>query len=498
MHTRAHALLALSTHLVWAASPRPGREEKVLAPLTKAPEQLCGVATVVVSPEPFCKVEYPIKEFEDDSWVLYQDASARAYFEGEYIKKGDASPVCLAATKSLICSRYFPRCDTAEDFAPRTEPSTNGWEKILLPCQSICNQLHENACAGAVHQDCNLTGCDPNDPDAGDKCFSTSRCTEYPSSPLDFVSSTSSLKTMARPKFKDDGPREGGGMFASSFGTTSDGEKLTEFCKEGLTNYQGDVCCPSSCSQCGGGGCMENNGGSSDCCIDQIHASSRACSSESDVKCIMPTSCAEDKCLLECPYNKGCEAVWRRRGWAAEAGQPLHGVDEPIKATSPSQLKRSRCVRETFTDMNSWYKDVPRQAQETDCHFMCDHPDRKQWCEGYEFSAKDNGSCKLSDGCSAKESVHMKKPDEKEHFEEQNRAEASRREGAKPLPGNGCVSHGAKCCQTLKGEDFCAGELVCRDSGGTRMCILPARPATIRFGSAVRRLFPQRNLIKVF
>ena len=41
----------------------------------------------------------------------------------------------------------------------------------------------------------------------------------------------------------------------------------------------------------------------------------QVCSSASDVKCIMPKTCAEDQCLLECPYEAACVDVWRRRGW---------------------------------------------------------------------------------------------------------------------------------------------------------------------------------------
>ena len=41
------------------------------------------------------------------------------------------------------------------------------------------------------------------------------------------------------------------------------------------------------------------------------------CETAEDVECIMPDNCAQDKCLLECAYNTGCEAVWRRRGWTS-------------------------------------------------------------------------------------------------------------------------------------------------------------------------------------
>ena len=41
------------------------------------------------------------------------------------------------------------------------------------------------------------------------------------------------------------------------------------------------------------------------------------CETAEDVECVMPDTCAQDKCLLECAYNTGCEVVWRRRGWTS-------------------------------------------------------------------------------------------------------------------------------------------------------------------------------------
>ena len=104
-------------HSVWAASPRQAfTEGRAIAPTPAAAtfDVTSGNVTLQCD-EPksgrslsFCKVDYPIKEFSDDPWILYQDALAKDYFEREYLKNGSASSVCLAATKSLVCSRCVP------------------------------------------------------------------------------------------------------------------------------------------------------------------------------------------------------------------------------------------------------------------------------------------------------------------------------------------------------------------------------------------------------
>ena len=99
---------------------------------------------------------------------------------------------------------------------------------------------------------------------------------------------------------------------------------VVEFCSDGVTSKEGGVCCPSSCDQCGvggsggGGHCAHGEGAPQQrgCCIDPTNASSKACSSAADVGCVMPATCAQDKCLLECPYDAACVGVWRRRGWS--------------------------------------------------------------------------------------------------------------------------------------------------------------------------------------
>ena len=103
--------------------------------------------------------------------------------------------------------------------------------------------------------------------------------------------------------------------------TSSSGGHLLEFCQDGLLNYDGGVCCPSACGQCGGVGCNAREGGPESCCTEPIHSSGKVCGVASDVQCRMPTSCAQDKCLLECPYDPGCAAISSRRGWSVKQTQ---------------------------------------------------------------------------------------------------------------------------------------------------------------------------------
>ena len=83
---------------------------------------------------------------------------------------------------------------------------------------------------------------------------------------------------------------------------------LVEFCKEGRTSELGRECCPSSCSQCGGEGCSDDKGGSSDCCLGPIHASKKVCSSASDVKCMIPLEgyAAEEEICSMCGAQGNC------------------------------------------------------------------------------------------------------------------------------------------------------------------------------------------------
>jgi len=50
-------------------------------------------------------------------------------------------------------------------------------------------------------------------------------------------------------------------------------------------------------------------------------------------------------------------------------------------------------------NMNDWYAkyDPPRAAMASDCEFICDHAWwAKSWCAAHEFSTEDNGNCRLS------------------------------------------------------------------------------------------------------
>ena len=108
-----------------------------------------------------------------------------------------------------------------------------------------------------------------------------------------------------------------------------------QFCQSGLMNLGGNVCCPRTCGQCGGEGCSERGGGGGNCCVDSIHESGTVCGTATDLQCIMPTSCEQEKCLLECPYHPGCALVWRRRGWTQE-GVPPPPPPSPLPHPSPT------------------------------------------------------------------------------------------------------------------------------------------------------------------
>lgn len=97
--------------------------------------------------------------------------------------------------------------------------------------------------------------------------------------------------------------------------------ELVETCKHGVASHGGDVCCPLSCkdrdsgeSMCGGAKCSDRPGGPKHCCIKEIEETKVICHKSDDVICIMPSTCAEDRCLLHCPLNPACSIIWKNRG----------------------------------------------------------------------------------------------------------------------------------------------------------------------------------------
>lgn len=160
-----------------ASPPKAVSTVEVTQPsLSLQPQTLetCGHPTCELS---FCNVTYPVRFHGDSEWLQYTDNLARNYFE-EYRQSG-ASSTCLAATKSLVCSRYFPRCT----------PSTlrDGYT-TLLPCQSICTWLHDYECPGAEQSNCSLTGCPAEYDGRNERCFSVGACTAYQTLARDFAS----------------------------------------------------------------------------------------------------------------------------------------------------------------------------------------------------------------------------------------------------------------------------------------------------------------------
>ena len=96
---------------------------------------------------------------------------------------------------------------------------------------------------------------------------------------------------------------------------------LTHFCKDGITNFEEDVCCMPECETCGGGqkdgdvACAERPGGAEHCCAADIEATGNICATASDVICMMPLTCRDDRCLLHCPLDPACSIVWKERGY---------------------------------------------------------------------------------------------------------------------------------------------------------------------------------------
>jgi len=74
----------------------------------------------------------------------------------------------------------------------------------------------------------------------------------------------------------------------------------------------------------------------------------------------------------------------------------------PAAAPAAAGGESKHCVQESFTGMDDWYKEIPRQAEDADCSYLCFN-DRKEWCATYEFSAEENGgTCNMFKNCSAK------------------------------------------------------------------------------------------------
>jgi hypothetical protein len=131
---------------------------------------------------------------------------------------------------------------------------------------------------------------------------------------------------------------------------------VTHFCKTGMTNEGFDVCCNATCIdtsitdkknprygyQCGGKGCSDRFGGADDCCIEDIERTHKICKHESELRCIMPMTCQEDRCLLHCPMDPACGTPCQkvnlhvRLEQHQEGGKCLRRLSSPLKAPVPT------------------------------------------------------------------------------------------------------------------------------------------------------------------
>ena len=62
---------------------------------------------------------------------------------------------------------------------------------------------------------------------------------------------------------------------------------MGDYCRLGVLNYEGTLCCAASCGTCGGVGCGDKPGGESLCCTGSITA---PCIDKDDVGCVVPES----------------------------------------------------------------------------------------------------------------------------------------------------------------------------------------------------------------
>ena len=92
-----------------------------------------------------------------------------------------------------------------------------------------------------------------------------------------------------------------------------DGDVIN-YCVKGLLNSHNEICCPKSCISCGGTDCSGRPGGAHDCCLEDIERSHNYCRNQDTVRCIMPLTCDEDRCLLHCPLDPSCSVIWKSRG----------------------------------------------------------------------------------------------------------------------------------------------------------------------------------------
>jgi len=63
-------------------------------------------------------------------------------------------------------------------------------------------------------------------------------------------------------------------------------EESTEWCADGVLSNNGEFCCAASCGSCGGSGCKDRPGGSAQCCTGKMD---QTCSDAHDVACKVPS-----------------------------------------------------------------------------------------------------------------------------------------------------------------------------------------------------------------
>ena len=105
---------------------------------------------------------------------------------------------------------------------------------------------------------------------------------------------------------------------------------------------------------------------------------------------------------------------------------PVDAKPERVTAATSTSTPSpsSNCVREHWTEMDGRYAsyDPPRAARASDCQFACERGEARAWCVAHEFSAENNGSCKLF----AAPHLHEHKTDMNHYYAMEGRGEPPR------------------------------------------------------------------------
>ena len=96
-------------------------------------------------------------------------------------------------------------------------------------------------------------------------------------------------------------------------------------CAKGLLNSDSTVCCPKSCTRCGGSSCQNLPGGRDSCCSSSIKTEGRRCT-ECDAPCVMPPPAPTPPP----PPTPPAKTVNPKRGFVADDAGVFGSCDTPL------------------------------------------------------------------------------------------------------------------------------------------------------------------------